>query len=861
MRYFLLLVIFFTLPFVYGQFTEDFTDGDFTVSPTWNGDDSVFTIVDVSGNKRLRSNKILANSSYYLSTPSTLASDAQWEFYSNLQFSTSSANYVDVFLTADNANLFSATLNGYFVRLGGTTDEICLYKKVAGINTKIIDGIDGVTNSSNNTIKIKVTCTALGEWKLERDLSGTGNSYFTEGLITDVTLTTSSFFGFAITHSTASFFQKHFFDDIYVGPIIYDLTPPVLASASAISATQVDVLFNEPLDQTSAELATNYIINPPTEAPISALLDGFNPALVHLTLSTPLNNGSDYTLFTENIADISSNISGTQSVQFSYFVAETPEVGDVIINEFMADPSPVVGLPDLEYIEIYNRSNKVFNLNGWKIGDGSSDGTIQSTWLLPGEIKILCATAAIDSFFNSVGVASFPSLNNSGDSIILKTNGGLILDKLAFTDQWYNDPIKKQGGYSLELVNPLDPCSGADNWKASISLNGGTPSAINSVFNNSADIDPPGILETIALAPNYLQVYFDEGMDSTSLANAVITLDPTLTIAANYVLEAYPSMLTLQFIENIQPSLSYTISIENVSDCWMNETDLISSFILPELPVAGDVVINEILFDPYTGGSDWIEVYNQSDKVLNLKNWQIANFDNDTISNIKTIPKNFLLKPSSYVVIGKDSAHVKTNYPFAVPRNFTFSELPSLNNDSSTVYLLFNNQILDKVSYTEDWHFRLLDVTDGVSLERIDFKGPSNDINNWHSAAEAVGFATPGGKNSQYYPALETGDFTFTSETISPDNDGYEDVLLIHYEMAEPGMLGTFTIYDDRGRKVVELFANELLATSGTFKWDGLTQENTKASIGTYVAVFEAFGINGGLLFNKRKAFVVAGKI
>jgi hypothetical protein len=860
MRYFLLLVTLFTIPRLFAQFSDDFEDGNFTALPIWNGDDSVFTIVDIAGNDLLRSNKILINSSYYLSTPSALASDGQWEFFTNLQFSTSSANYVDVFLTADQSNLLSPTLSGYFVRIGGTADEICLYKKIAGANTKIIDGVDGITNSTNNTLKIKVTCTALGEWKLERDLAGTGSSYFTEGLITDLSLTTSSHFGIAITHSTASFIQKHFFDDIYVGPIIYDEIPPVLISATAISATQIDVLFNEPLDQTSAENSANYDIQPFQSATV-AVLDAINPSLVHITPFSPLSNGNTYTLFSSGIADISMNISGSQSVNFSYFVAENPEKGDVIINEFMADPSPVIGLPEIEYIEIYNRSGKYFDLANWKIGDGSSEGTLQSAWLSPGEHKILCATAFIDSFANSVAVTSFPSLNNSGDSVILKTNTGLVLDKLAYTDSWYNDPIKKAGGYSLELINPNDPCSGSDNWTASNSTSGGTPSLINSVYSNTPDTDLPGIQELIALAPNYLQVYFDEGMDSTSLSDALFSITPTLTITANYILESNPYMLTLQFVENILPSQNYTITIENVSDCWMNEADLTGNFILPEAPVAGDVIINEILFDPLTGGSDWIEVYNTSSKVLNLKNWQIANFDDDTISNTKIIPANFLLKPSSYVVIGKDSSHVLNNYPFAVPGHFVYSELPSLNNDSSTIYLMYNTQILDQVSYTDDWHFRLLDVTDGVSLERIDFEGNSNDINNWHSAAESVGFATPGGKNSQYYPAIETGDFSFTSETISPDSDGYEDILQVHYEMSEPGLLGTFTIYDDRGRKIIELFANELLASSGTFKWDGVTQENTKASIGTYVAVFEAFGVNGGLIFTKRKAFVVAGRL
>jgi len=168
---------------------------------------------------------------------------------------------------------------------------------------------------------------------------------------------------------------------------------------------------------------------------------------------------------------------------------------------------------------------------------------------------------------------------------------------------------------------------------------------------------------------------------------------------------------------------------------------------------------------------------------------------------------------------------------------------------------------MDRVSYSSDWHFQLLDVTDGVSLERMDPEGISNDQNNWHSAAEAIGFGTPGGKNSQYYPALTNGEFSFTSATVSPDNDGFEDVLQINYEMSEPSLLGTFTIYDDRGRKIRELLKSELLATKGTFTWDGVSDLETKTSIGTYVAVFEAYSLDGALIFTKRKAFVVAGKL
>lgn len=860
MRYFLAFVIILTNQLLNAQFVDNFTDGDFSTSPTWTGDDSVFTIVNTGGNNQLRSNKTIASSSFYVSTPSTQAVNAQWEFYVNLQFQTSSANYVDVYLTSDQANLLSGTISGYFVRIGGTTDEISLFKKLSGTATKIIDGTDATTNTSNNTLRIKVTCSSTNDWKLERDLSGTGTSYVQEGIINDASVTNSNFFGVSITQSTTTFFQKHFFDDFYVGPIIYDLTPPVLISATAINATQIDVLFNEPLDQMSAENIANYDIQP-FQSVSAAFLDGTNPALVHLTPTSPLTNGQLYTLFSSNVEDVAANVSGAQSVQFQYLIAELALPGDVVINEFLCDESPSVGLPQVEYVEIYNKSAKYFNLQNWKLGDASSEGTIQTGWLLPGEYVILCATANVDSFAMAVAVTSFPSLNNSGDDIVLKDNTGQQLDKISFTSNWYQDPSKENGGYSIELINPNDPCSGSDNWKASSASLGGTPGSINSVFDNTPDFQVPSIIQLIPQSPNYLTVNFSEGMDSTLLADALLSFSPSLTVASMFITSPFPTTVTYQFVENLVGSQTYSIQMANVGDCWLNTTTLQGNFALPELPIVGDVIINEIMFDPLTGGYDWIEVYNNSDKLIDLINWQLANFDDDTVANNKSVLDHFYLKAGEYAVIGKDSTFVKQNYPAAIPGSFVYSETPSFNTDSSTVYLIYDTEIMDKVSYTDDWHFKLLDVTDGVSLERIDPNGESDDQNNWHSAAEAIGFATPGGKNSQFYPAIMNGDFNFTSTTISPDNDGFEDVLQISYEMSEPGLLGTFVIYDDRGREIRKLFNNELLGTIGTFVWDGVSNDEVKANIGTHVAVFEAFSTNGALIFTKTKAFVVAGKL
>jgi hypothetical protein len=155
----------------------------------------------------------------------------------------------------------------------------------------------------------------------------------------------------------------------------------------------------------------------------------------------------------------------------------------------------------------------------------------------------------------------------------------------------------------------------------------------------------------------------------------------------------------------------------------------------------------------------------------------------------------------------------------------------------------------------------LLDDVDGVSLERIDPNGPSSSPYNWHSAAESVGFGTPGRINSQYLPALTNGEINLTNDVFSPDLDGFEDVLQVSYVMTKEGLLGKATVFDDRGRVVRSLFSNEYLGTSGSFSWDGITDTNFKASIGVYVLLFEAFSIDGGVFYTVKKALTLAGKL
>lgn len=854
MKNILLFVGILTNLFVCSQVTDDFSDGNFSSNPVWTGTSVDYT---VNGTFQLQLNNTVAATSY-LSTPHGLAdlNNKEWKVWTRQSFAPSGGNFGRIYLTSSNADL-TTDPDGFYLQLGeaGSTDAVRLFKCVSGVHTELLAGPVGQIATSFS-VRLRVVRDASANWSLYIDAAG-GTNYTLAGTVNDATALLGADFGFLNTY-TVSNATGFYYDDVYVGDEIVDTAPPVLMNVTAISNTQVDVQFDEALEQISAENIANYTITGVTVS--NSVLDGVDPTLVHLTTST-LTNGQTYTLTTNGINDLSANASGVQTMDFVYFVPELPLPGDVIINEFFCDPTPQVGLANAEFVEIYNKSNKVFDVAGWQLADASSSGTCQSGILLPDEYIILTSTSNVDSFMVATGVTSFPSLNNSGDNIVLRDMNGVILDSITYTNAWYKDPNKEDGGYTIERINPNDPCSDEDNWSASNDNLGGTPGVINSIHDSTPDTDVPGISELIALAPSFLEVHFNEGMDSTSLADAIYTVTPTLNVANIYVYEANPTMMILQFVETIQGSQFYTLDISSAADCWLNSASLTGVFALPEPALSGDVIINEILFNPVTGGYDWIELYNNSDKLIDLQNWEIANFDNDTIDNHKLINGHYLFFPGDYMVLAEDSSQVAFEYPSYVVGKAYQMDLPTYSNDSGTVYIIRNGAIMDKVSYSADWHFKLLDDEDGKSLERIDPNGPSDDGNNWHTAAEQFNFGTPTVKNSQYYPAIQNGDFSFTSNTVSPDNDGFEDILQVNYQMVEPGLIADFTIYDDRGRKIAKVLESELLGIEGTFTWDGVRTDNTKASIGVYVAVFEAWSMDGGLMFAQKKAFTVAGKL
>ncbi len=862
-KYYLSILLFLSfLNVSIGQVIEDFSDGDFTSNPVWSGDNTLFTVAS-----NVLQSQSAGAATYYLSTPSTISANAEWEFFVNLEFGTSGANYVDVFLMSDQADL-NTTANGYFVRLGGTVDEIALFKIVGGTVSSVIDGPDGLINSSSsNPFMVKVTRDVSNNWNLfydDQGTSGTGG-YVSGGIANDNSVSSAAHFGFLIKQSSAaSPVNSHFFDDISVGTIAADVTAPTVSAVTVTSSTTLDVLFDEAVDVTIAQNVNNYSANNSLGNPSIAVVNGGNPALVNLTFSTAFAAGTMNSLTVNNVADLAGNSMTASNHNFLYFVPVNASFGDVIINEVFPDPSPQLGLPAAEYVEVYNNSNIIFDLANWTISDGSSTGTLPSHLLLPGEVVAIADDNFMTDFAifpNTIFVTTLPGLNNSEDDVILADNTGLIIDSIHYELAWYQDTDKDNGGYSLELINPTLPCSGASNWIASNDQNGGTPGTQNSVYDTTPDADAPSVSSVLVTNPTTIDVCFDERIDTLGFTNSSFTLNNGISIVSITI----SSNLTC-FTLNVSPTLVagtvYSLTINNVSDCSGNTTNTTTQIILPHTGAVGDLILNEVLFDPVIGGDDFIEVYNNSDKYIDIYGYLLANWDDGSIDNFKKITTHRLVNPGDFIVLTKDSSDIKLNYLHAVVGSFVeMSSLPTYPNDSATVYLtLPDSTISDQFSYTDEMHFALLKEVDGVSLERIDYDRATQEEDNWHSGAENAGWATPGKQNSQYYPGTITDEMFSTSPDIfSPDNDGFEDVLNISYHLEEPGYVGNLTIYDREGRLVRHLVESELLATDGYFTWDGTTNTREKAPIGVYILYFEVFNLDGNVSGVKKTA-VLGGR-
>lgn len=830
------------------QTLENFTDGNFTHDPEWVGDTSKFSI---NQEQQLQLNDTLAGTAW-LGTRIQLDASvpAEWRMFLAIDFAPSNSNRVECWLLGD-----SLKENGIFLRIGesGSNDALRLMQRVHGTDYELLAGLFGMVSSAFEG-NLLIRRSDSGEWMTWLTIN---EDFLFVGSGMEQAVPGFSWMGVQCFYTNSNV-DGFVFDDMYFGPWETDTLAPHVEQVEVIDAMKLGLQFSETIlsvqqPQTSwVQLEPNVAIDSIVQ-PDDSFLEVF--------LTDSLVSNQVYQLNVSGWVDTAGNEIDQNISGIVYYHIEKADYADVVISEIMADPDPTIGLPEIEYVELYNRSDKIVSLQNWAFSDGSTVGFLPETLMLPKARTVLCKAGCQDSFPKSIGLSSWPSLNNGGELLTLRNSDSLLVDSVRYSEDWYGSVPKD--GRSLERINLGLLCSNASNWGAANAVVGGSPGSENSINDDQHLLTTNTLIDFEFLAQSDIRLRFSQPLDSSKLAEVSFGSSIQNNLFQLHMPSTYAFEIYLGFEQEFPMSTPFELTVFGINNCNNIASEPITRQLVLSEPVdSNDLIINELLFDPYSGGVDFVEVMNRTEKYLNLKGVQIQRKNGvGEVVAVDSIGENIILAPFQFLAFTEELETVCQHYPFCDSTQMYELDLPNFPNDSGMVVLTVQKQIVDEFNYQSDMHFQLLSTYDGKSLERMNSELPSNQRNNWHTSSESVGFATPGRKNSQTTTSNSHGKIHLASNVISPDNDGFEDVLQVEYQLDAPGYLVTTTVYSKWGVPVKHLTSNELVGPNGAIIWDGLSDDNNKTSIGEYVLIFEAIHSTNGSTFAQKLPIIVAGKL
>lgn len=842
MKYFFTISL-FALLFQFeasGQFSDNFDDGNLD---GWQGDVQNF-IVNASGQLQLNAPSGSTNSWIY--TPVTFTDSMVWEFYFRLDFAPSTSNLVRIYLAFNNPDL--SVGSGYYLEIGTTGDTDPIYLKYLdnGFTSVIAESAPGIVAFEPVDLHLRVIRNAHGFWQIF-NISGALPELLFSATHDLLSLSSLNYFGLYQKYSDTRR-DKFRYDDINIIPLLPDLTIPTWQSLTLIDNNTVQLVFDEPLDPVIASDPAHYVLTPGSTNPNDVQISGNE---VTLSWAAPFVNQQVNTLTINNLRDLAGNILVADHKEFIFTQIDQAGPYDLLITEIMADPTPVIGLPDAEYLEIYNTGHGVFNLGDYKIRVGTTEKVLPDSLIHPGEFVILTDDANISSlsaFGRVIALASMPALTNSGTSLALINDAGAILHDVNYTLSWYNDAVKSNGGWSLEMINPSHICNDGENWTAASNLLGGTPGQVNTKWSTTPDVDGPSIVSLFTASPDVLELRFDERIESILMLNpALYNFQPNLPISNVELVNATTVRITL--MQSLQQNVIYHLLPFSAIDCLGNpgagQDTIVFGLVAPV--EKGEVLINEILFNPAVGGSRFVEIINTSQKFIDLSTLAIGRI-NATHHDIYPTGINEILAPGEIAAFTPDPSDILSRYVVPHPAKLYASTLPTWDDKEDQVSIISAGVYIDSLTYSSSWHHPVISDQNGVSLERISITAPTASASSWHSASSVSGYATPTGPNSQ---AIQNGvgnaPFSITNKQFSPNDDGYKDFLLIDFTETSGDDIASVWIYDLEGRIIKQLLSNESIGTSALVQWDGINTDGRLADMGIYIVFVQLWDPAGNV--------------
>ncbi|MEX2641625.1 MAG: lamin tail domain-containing protein [Balneolales bacterium] len=597
---------------------------------------------------------------------------------------------------------------------------------------------------------------------------------------------------------------------------------------------------------------------------------------VTLNLASPLTAGLPYELVIRNIEDIFGNSINDEQFPFTWIPFQRPSEQDVVINEILYRPR-TGGVQ--RYLELFNRSDKNFDLNHWEFGRSTGapitlqgpvlhDGSFTPIPLLSREYLVLTAQAASlpEAPAHVLETSGFPPFSRLGDAVFLRDDHGNRIDSLHYQPGWGGN----DDGSSLQRVHPDGASNDPFNWTGNADISAGSQNT-----SYRPDTIPPVIQYAAYTEDGHILVRF----------NKFITLGPQTVFSVRGEPLGRPdydpflaNTLLLKFYGEINHHTDTYLEAENLVDFSRNMTPQ-TSHPVARLPRHGDIVINEIMhrprtdrYSPLPDQSQYIELYNRRDYAVSMEGFFLHDRpgrDGQVDRRDPVSTTSAWIPARRYAVVYADTAqifgHSRISKSFNLKNEVRFFRVNGnslgLTVSGYAIYLSnLNGVVVDSVLYHDHWHNPNLADTRGISLERISPDGGSSNEHNWTSNAGMRG-GSPGIVNSvsaTVQTVQPNEGLLLEPNPFSPDGTGFDDHLFINYSLNEPDYLMRLRIFDRYGRTVRTLADGEAAGLNGHVIWDGRKDDQSNNRIGLYIILFEAYNSETGGNKTFREVVVLA---
>jgi hypothetical protein len=777
-----------------------------------------------------------------------------WSFLVRYGYDPSSLNNWSVFLMSDKGPESMSPeggTNGFAVgvNLTGSDDTLRLWKVKGNIVTTVINCRINWQTDIGITCAVKITVKRSqdGIWSIS--VNRMNGSLVSTSSGADNELFSQEWFGVYYRYSSTRD-RLLWLDDINIEGTFYeDNDAPVITRCELSGKKSVEItLDKEPGN--GIMVPENISLNVEENKSINVVKK--DNLKYQIEFSSEFSNRAIDSLIINRLCDVSGNCSQNIRIAFTSVWAQT---GDVVISEIMADPLPEVSLPGKEYIEITNTTEYSFNLKNWKLLTSGQYTLFPETSIPPSGIIILCLsqdTLLFQKFGRVIGLKQFPSLTDGGRIVYISDSTGTFIHGVEYSSDWYKDDLKSKGGWSLEMIDIRFPFYYQDNWRASVSKNGGTPGSVNSVAESNPDISFSGIQNVFPSDSSTIHIRFSEPVFNLAGKTGKIKIgekgitdiSPTDPLFREFTVKLKDPLRKTEIYQLEIPDVIFDFAGNRMQKCDF-------SFGLSDPAEPGDILFNEVLFNPLPGDPDYLELFNCSGKVIDASRLQLISINDASGDKSEAVPVSDeyrCILPGEYYAITTDTKKISERYFSTDPDQlFETESLPSMPDDKGHL-ILYNRELdrIDELVYNDDMHYSLLSTHEGVALEKTDPRSESEVATNWHSATESSGWGTPGASNSVFAEMPPTSDkVVLSSSKITPDSDGNQDFLTIRMNLKGNGNVVSVMVFDEAGNYLRKIASNLYAGSDVSVIWDGTADDGSLVNTGIYILLITLYNDTG----------------